>query len=494
MISLICLLLISQGPAETSNSRWDPSDILIEDSLGPYVAFAADYNYTTGDIYVACLVDSGYYFGDHPGWAIFRSQDHGLNWERIFSSAFPQTDWDARDIDLVVARDDTLYVSAHAYRKSSGHDRIEYCKFYEGPSNWVYSFLNDIQLSDAEIRSPKLVRDDFEPFYLYSTFIQHYDGGNDLLYLNISIDKLLSWGAVEFIGSVDYHDCDLTVSDSTVYWTYSFFQEGAKRIRTRVYRDRCFGLDTNAMLQTVSDTINANVRYPRIGATTTLPDNGQLVYTFFSQKDSETGNWDLLYKYSEDGGINWTSTPDTLRKGSKSAVRSDIRGYEAEPNEYIDITYSVTTSVPFMGYNNYFRWSSESDPTDWHDNINVDGGLFGSVPELVYSPGAPGSGAGVVYNDYNGNLWFDAPWLPSGIDEEKDKVAGKINSQIVLAGSSVEIGSADAIVYDVTGREIITLNSKFWDLKDGKGEEVKAGIYFIIDEENGYKLKLSILK
>ncbi|MEO0293986.1 MAG: hypothetical protein ABIN61_07185, partial [candidate division WOR-3 bacterium] len=95
MLLFLSLLLVSQAPM--SDSRWDSPDVLIEDSLGPYVAFAADYNYTTGDIYVACLVDSGYYFGNYCGVLILRSKDHGLTWEK-WNSVLLSPHWDMKNI------------------------------------------------------------------------------------------------------------------------------------------------------------------------------------------------------------------------------------------------------------------------------------------------------------------------------------------------------------------------------------------------------------
>jgi len=78
MVSIIYILLIAPWSIGASSSRWDSPDIFIEDSLGSFVDFAADYNYTTGDIYVACIPDSGNYFGpDSIGTLLFRSTDHG---------------------------------------------------------------------------------------------------------------------------------------------------------------------------------------------------------------------------------------------------------------------------------------------------------------------------------------------------------------------------------------------------------------------------------
>jgi hypothetical protein len=486
MFLLISLFLVAQGATPTSSSRWDSPDVLIEDSLGPFVAFAADYNYTTGDIYVACLVDSGYYFGDYCGVLILRSQDHGLSWQKL-NSALVLSNWDMENIDLVVTRDDTLYISINDSKKDGTQENIEYYKFYEGGSQ----FLNLEITHTAKFLSPVLVRDDFNPFYLYRAYIIDY-GSPDSIRVERSTDNGVSWDSLYYAYAVQYYDCDLTVSDSTVYFTYSFDQT-QKKIRTRVYRDR--GEATSGYLADIhqtSDTINADIEYPRIGATTTLPDNGQLVYTLFSQRNSGTGNWDLLYKYSEDGGTTWSSNIDTIIQGSTGGVRSDIRGYEVAPNQYMDITYCVTSSAGILfTYENYFRWSSEADPTNWHDTTEVSGGLFSTTPEIVYSPGAPASGAAVVFNDFFGNLYFDAPWYSGIVENSKDN-EDKTRSEVVLPGSVVKLNSRGAVVYDVTGREITKLTGDSWDLKDAQGEKVKCGIYFIVSEKTGEKVKVVI--
>jgi hypothetical protein len=494
MIIVICLLLVAQGASATNNSRWDYPDVLIEDSLDTYMPFAADYNYVTGDMYVACAFDSGYYLGENPGWVAFRSQDHGLNWERIYICAFSATDLDQKDIDIVATRDDTLYVSLLFSSRDFEYDLIEYYKVYLG---WRF-FLGSEATYTAEFRSPKLVRDDLEPFYLYRAYIIDYDGSLDSIRLERSTDKGASWDSIYYSYAAQYYDCDLTVSDSTVYLTYSYVSPASpdeKAIRTRVYGNR--GEDTGIYvdIQATADTINADIEYPRIGATTTLPDNGQLVYTVFSQRNAGTERWDLLYKYSEDGGTHWSSSIDTIIQGSTGGVCSDIRGYEVESNQYMDITYCVTS--PDVNYDNYFRWSSEDEPADWNDTTFVARITAGIAtlplrPELVYSPGSSASGAGVVYNS-PGKLWFDAPWV-SGIPENKYEIVNKIRSQIVLAGSVVVVGSAGAVVYDVTGREITKLNGSSWDLTDEKGGDIKPGIYFIVNEKTGERVKLSVIK
>ena len=486
MMSLICLLLVAQGAAATSNFRWDYTDVLIEDSLGPYVAFAADYNYTTGDIYVAAGVDSGYFGDGLRHCLIFRSQDHGLTWD--ISSNFQLINgWDVKNVDLVVTKNDTLYLTLHRCSTSGAGESIAYFKIYGGS----ITPLDVVSTTTDKFLSPVLVRDDFEPFYLYRAYIIDCDINFDTVRFERSPDKGTNWTNVYNSASNIYNDCDLTVSDSTLYCTYLYYTSGSRSIRTRIYRDRGASNYNIENIQATSDTINADIKYPRIGATTTLPDSGQLVYTFYSQKNSGSENWDLLYRYSEDGGSNWSSTPDTLVKGGLSPVLCDLRGYQVAPNQWMDMAYCFTSSSPTLSFENFWCWSSEDDPTNWQGTTSVATGANRSTPELIYSP--PAGGGAVVFNDSLGNLWFDAPWIESGIAEDTDK-KDKIRSQIVLPGSLVKLNPKGAVVYDVTGREITKLNGDTWDLKSGKDGEIKAGIYFIFNGKTGEKIKLSVIK
>jgi hypothetical protein len=198
--------------------------------------------------------------------------------------------------------------------------------------------------------------------------------------------------------------------------------------------------------------------------------------------------------YSEKGGDTFAMTPDTapdtLVKGSSSPILCDLRGYQAAPNQWMDLAFCITSPGP--NFEISWCWASEGDPTNWQGTTSVATGPNRSIPELIYSPGAPGGGAAVFYNDSLGNLWLDAPWF-SGITEDNAEEKDKIRSQIVLPGSVVEVGSTGAIVYDVIGRKILKLDTDSWNLKDANGKDFKGGIYFIVDKY-GNRLKLLLMK
>jgi len=501
MFLLVYLLLISQTSITSAEPLWNPSDVLIEDSLGTNPNFAADYNYSNGNIYVACIPDSGTYFGpDSMGILLFRSTNHGETWDTIFRDAYEAQYWEVKEIDLVVTRDDTVYVLMSWYHEIPGNDQMNIAKIWEAGGFWNIDWLLSSAIDATEIRSPKLVRDDFEDFYLYMSYLD-ITAGYDTLHILVSGNGGNSWDILVKAGSAaNWLDQDITTADSSLYHL-SILQSGSNyTLQLSYWRDR-----GNPATSTVKNPLWLNtgeIQYPRLGVTTTLPDTTQLVYVFYSRENLLSGEHNLLYLYSEEGGDDWpnsplapgTVIPDTLVKGSLEEIYSDIRGYQVTPNQYMNIAYCFTTfDVPFPTYQNVWRWSSESDPTNWHEASTVGEGTNISVTELVYSPGAPATGSGVVYNDSYGNLWFDAPWRESGIAENPNENITEIRNRIALAGGMVEVGSSKAIVYDVTGREIIKLNTGSWNLKDKNGKEVEAGIYFIIDK-NSNKIKLSVIK
>ncbi len=494
MTLIISLLLVAQGVVETNSPRWDSPDILIEESLGSYVDFAADYNYSNGNIYVACIPDSGTYFGPENCWGLllFRSTDYGLSWNLLHSEIFSPGCL-GKETDLVVTRSDTAYVLFSYYVRGDNDDEIALEKIYEEEGGtWKRDPLPLIpNIRVPEIRSPKLVRDDFNDFYLYMSYITINPDRDSLIILR-STDRGYNWNNLLRANSAaEWQDHDIAVADSSLYHLSTFQHSENQTLQFTYWRDRGTPTDVINIFE-VNTNSNGQIKYPRIGATTTLPDSTQLVYAFYSQEDSITGNYDLLYLYSENGGKVWDSIPDTLADESYSPVLCDLRGYQVAPNKWMDIAYCFTSSTP--AFENFWCWSSEDEPTNWQGIASVGTGANRSIPELVYSPGASGGGGVVVYNDSLGNLWFDAPWRESGIVEVTGKNRDKIGSKIILAGSIVEVGSAGATVYDVTGRAIKILNTNSWDLKDGEGKEVNPGIYFTVDKENGNRIKLSVIK
>lgn len=496
MLLLLTIFFTAQfNPAE--NTRWTPpdsGDVFIEDSLGEFVDFATDYNYSNGNIYAICLVDSGNYFGEYNGLILFQSTDHGQTWAKIYSDSASTINYKTGDVDLVVTREDTLFASFLVSVSGSGTDNIEYYKFFEESSGWDLSFLGSISTS-KEFKSQKLIRDDFDPFYLYRGYIIRDTSGIDSLCIERSMDQGATWIDTIYNSWTDnYSDLDMTVSDSTLYVNYIYYSStlGQRRTRSRAYRGRGLGPNYNEDIYATSDTTNENIHYSRIGATTTTPDNGQLVYTFYCKDAPSTGGTHLLYKFSDDGGQNWSIDPDTMFKDSAALIPCDLRGYQAGENPYMNFTYHVASG--WYG-RSYWRWANESNPADWSNPDTVTPWMFlGVQHELVYSPGSPGSGSGVIYSGIAGGLWFDAPWITSGINVVTEEDRFSVNKNILHSSDRLTFSHPGVDIFDVSGRKVRTLSGKTWNLKDNYGQPAETGIYFIKSKETGESEKVIIVR
>jgi len=263
---------------ETNSPRWDSPDILIEDSLGSYVDFAADYNYLNGNIFVACIPDSGTYFGsDAWGLRLFRSTDHGLSWNLLLEQYPYSTELSlGKEIDLVATRSDTLYALVSWYYKDEDSDRMNLAKIYDTGTEWELDWILSPDLSGTEIRSPKLVRDDFDDFYLYIAYLDITPDRDSLILLR-STDRGYNWSnLLRASSAAEWQDHDIAVSDSSIYHLSTFQHFENQTLQFGYWSHRGISTDVINILE-VNTNSNGQIKYPRIGATTTLPDSTQLV-------------------------------------------------------------------------------------------------------------------------------------------------------------------------------------------------------------------------
>ena len=129
--------------------------------------------------------------------------------------------------------------------------------------------------------------------------------------------------------------------------------------------------------------------------------------------------------------------------------------------------------------------SSSSYPI-FHANLNNGDDLYTPGDTLIALNKVyhlPGAASMVILKTQN----------TSGIPEKPAHNTNKTKSKIVLSGNTLNLDFSPAIVYDITGSKVKELNSNVWDLTDKKGLEVKSGIYFIVNKNNGNRIKLSII-
>jgi hypothetical protein len=136
-----------------------------------------------------------------------------------------------------------------------------------------------------------------------------------------------------------------------------------------------------------------------------------VAYNYY--KPVVAGGADLRFAYSTDGGDNWTNDlPLSVEKGVDE-LNPDMADYRSGPSRWMNLAYDngQSTSTQVM-----WRWSSGSTPNTWWAQrpVNDHNSQPAIGPQVIYSPGAPVTGSGVVYPGSGSpitNLYFAAPWL-----------------------------------------------------------------------------------
>ena len=133
-----------------------------------------------------------------------------------------------------------------------------------------------------------------------------------------------------------------------------------------------------------------------------------VAYPYYKTGDPNKG--DIRYAYSTDAGSNWTMglnlSVDEAYEGT-----FHMKGYKAGANRWMNMAYM---SDPSSNPQVIWRWASGTVPKNWSAPRIVNDFKAELVtdlpPQIVYSPGAPATGSGVVYGGKD-KLYFSAPWL-----------------------------------------------------------------------------------
>ncbi len=158
---------------------------------------------------------------------------------------------------------------------------------------------------------------------------------------------------------------------------------------------------------------------PRVCAAN-VNDSG--VWMLFN-RDQGGHEIDLHYLYSGDGGVNWSAEAPISNVAGVDEYIADIKYYKSYPNQWVDMVYIYDDPAGNPVRKAIWTYTSTTDPTNWRGTTEVNDSDIRSWPEsvaprLVYSPGAPASGGGVVFTYQSGGLYFDAPWVTNPVQHQ----------------------------------------------------------------------------
>lgn len=127
-------------------------------------------------------------------------------------------------------------------------------------------------------------------------------------------------------------------------------------------------------------------------------------------------NEEIGYAYTLDNGRTWTQN-QTLATGPGTPTEVQLLSYRAQPNPWVNVAYvSCQPSMLAAGQEPktriFGRTVSAESGNGWSAGRIVNHEAASGIrPQLIYSPGAPGTGGGVAYVGINGWIYFSAPWI-----------------------------------------------------------------------------------
>ena len=381
-------------------------------------------------------------FWDDSAAYIFKSTDHGATWEQ-----FAYMHWVPKlpvyDVGIVVGEGDSGHVHLFMYHEDYNgscydlrYDRsgtllgqapvfirddqvvgFNFCRDYSGSDYWLYGFI---------------------------------DGGQDNWnFITRSTDYGLSWAITDSIQG---------------WWADPHVSASAG---THIYYAATKSLDGNEVIAKVNSWYGSPGLWNQWAITrgTSSPWHGAIASDFTTPSESATvwlawtedssGNWDddIIYAWTTDAGNNW-NFEGMLVGGEGRQGWADLHNYTSPGNAWMNVSYISEDSLLYRSH------CHADDPTNWSAgtrvNVNLVGTSSSAMPRLVYSPGCPGTGAGVVFPGRTlSELLWNAPWH-TGIAENPPIAREPRHGPTVINRNRLpaELETRGLRLFDPSGREV----------------------------------------
>jgi hypothetical protein len=165
---------------------------------------------------------------------------------------------------------------------------------------------------------------------------------------------------------------------------------------------------------------------------------------------------------SPDSAQVWTHTPVSTY-WYWNEFWGDIKFYKIGPNRWMNMAWLQADSAGTHA-SVHWAYASGADPTNWRDDTLISDMPTCAAPELgprvVYSPGAPASGGGVVWAGADSvDLYLDAPWVAAGAHDSAPTrtLAVSLHPTVLSGDTSLRVnvpcgGMWELLLYDAAGR------------------------------------------
>lgn len=463
--------------APSAPRRFDGADAVIDE--GYFIATAADYT-MDGNMYVAA------FRLDDSTTRVYRSTDHGSSWEILIAIATssPSERLAIPRLGLCVGEGDSSFIHVLMVVPDPYRDLVLARVEMDGSDFTTYS----VRTGSDTVTDATVCRDySGSNYWLYAVAVNGERlGARNAFYLR-STDYGKTW-AVTDTGASDVHP---HYSFGAGSWLYHALEgpDAYAKGEVWLFYNPVYGAPGQWQVQTVKFD-SFSVRDPVIAPAFTLPESTAAVWTAFSYDFNGTGDWDVLFAWSTDGGRSWpgggsiSGYPDSLEQ------YPDLRNYTSLGNTYINSSY-ILESPSWRSV--FRRYANSGDPSHWSDTVRINQHSAGTGravrPLLVYSPGGPGPGSGCVFVGAGlQDLYFNSPWLV-GLAEAGGPPLRSESRALLCRGVFEWPGSSPGQLLDAAGRQVGEVTPGSNDLRS-----LPVGVYHVRTESRAPLERLVLLR
>lgn len=452
----------------------DGPDVVIDTGL--IWATAADYE-MDGTMWVAysTVRDSAVY--------VVKSTDHGSTWQRVLLFwTVPRSL--IRRLGMVVGSGDSAFVYVGLIHPNNNGDML--CvRFKRDGSNFL-SFW--VKQGANTINNFTFCRDYTSPYYLYicAGDDDHTTQFDDFILR--STDYARNWTTTNTFRYVS--DGSYQAGAGSYLYLTGFPGYSPYRGQLNLLVNTSYGSPDSWHERNIQpDTFE--VDDPVMAPSFVTPPASAVIWTVYSHNYLNSGDWDIKYVYSTDAGDSWSTSHYLAGSSDWDERFADIKPYTSRGNPYVNASYISEAGLTRKVFR---HWAEQSNPTSWSDTLRINTNSAGTGAEvrplLVYSPGAPGTGAGCVFVGMGlRNIYWNSPWT-TAIKEGEHRlnlsgdrfkaIPNPVTNQTTFFFSGKATGIA---IYDAMGRQVWTCSRPepgvVWNRTDAQGEKVSAGVYFV---------------
>ncbi len=270
--------------------------------------------------------------------------------------------------------------------------------------------------------------------------------------------------------------------------------------------------------------------YPKVAALHTTPQATPYVWVAYNHDYAGTGNLDLRFAYSTNGGADWTKNQYLASASNYDERACDLWVGRNAGYYYVNICYLKNRYASFLDQDNdiYWGYSNTSHPGEWtisqisdywgannDDGRKVCQGTYGSMESGGGWSAVIYAGKNFLYGNYY-NLYYDHRQWTDVEDQVSDEASpGEFSlsdnypnpfnpeTRIRYTVGNRQTRPVSLKVYNVLGRLVKTLVNEpkepgtyevVWNGKDESGDQVASGVYFYkLDAQDYSQTKKMVL-